>query len=246
MKTSITLLSVLVCVDANAQDEWRQKLDPKSTELWSPVAVVVPGSAAGQAPSDAIVLFDGKNLGEWESMRGSESLWAVIDGAMTVQRNAGSVRTKRRFGDVQLHIEWRTPAGPTLAGQDRGNSGVYLQERYEIQVLDSYDNTTYSNGQAGSIYKQEIPMVNASRKAGEWQSYDIIFTAPRFSEKRTLVVPAYLTVFHNGVLIHNHVALKGSTAYQGLPVYEVHGKAAILLQDHGDPVSYRNIWVREL
>lgn len=246
MKTSITLLSVLVCIHANAQDEWRQKIDSKSTELWNPVAVVVPGSATGQAPSDAIILFDGKNLAEWESERSGESLWSVIDGTMTIQRNVGSIRTKKRFGDLQLHIEWRTPAGATLAGQNRGNSGVYLQERYEIQVLDSYDNTTYSNGQAGSIYKQEAPMVNASRKPGEWQSYDIVFTAPRFSEKGTLVVPAYLTVFHNGVLIHNHVALKGSTANQGLPVYEVHGKAAILLQDHGDPVSYRNIWVREL
>ena len=248
MKTSITLLAVLICLHAKAQDEWRKKIDSKSTELWSPVTLVTPGPSAGQAPSDAIVLFDGKNLAEWESTRSGESLWSVIDGAMTVQRNAGSIRTRRKFGDVQLHIEWRTPVAlePTQTGQYRGNSGVFLQERYEVQVLDSYDNATYANGQAGSIYKQQIPLVNASRKPGEWQSFDIIFTAPRFSDKGTLVVPAYLTVFHNGVLIHNHVALKGTTANQGLPEYEVHGKSSILLQDHGDPVSYRNIWVREL
>ena len=231
---------------ALAQDEWRESLDPKSTELWKPLAVVTPGQAPGQAPSDAIVLFDGKNLSQWVSTRGGEPQWTVVDGAMTVKANAGSLKTRQVFGDVQLHVEWRSPAEGKGEGQNRGNSGVYLQERYEVQVLDSYGNQTYANGQAGAVYKDHMPQVNASRKPGEWQTYDIVFTAPRFSEKGTLVVPAYLTVFHNGVLIHDHVTLKGPTQFKGLPLYEVHGKASIQLQDHGDPVSYRNIWVREL
>ncbi len=242
----ICLLLLLASFPTVAQEEWREKIDAKATELWVPVPFVTPGVAVGQAPSDAIVLFDGKNLGEWTAARGGDPQWLVADGAMTVQRNAGSIKSKRTFGDVQLHVEWRTPSEGKGEGQNRGNSGVYIQERYEVQVLDSYENKTYSNGQAGALYKQEIPMVNASRKPGEWQSYDIVFTAPRFSDKGTLIVPAFVTVFQNGVLIHNHVALKGSTANQGFPLYEVHGKASILLQDHGDPVSYRNIWVREL
>lgn len=248
MKATTTMLLLAFGLAAQAQNEWREKLDPKATQVWATVPKVVPGAIPGQPPSDAIVLFDGKDLSEWESTGGGAATWTISDNAVTVKANTGGIRSKKTFGDVQLHIEWRTPTPvvSTQEGQHRGNSGVFLQERYEIQVLDSYENLTYANGQAGSIYKQEIPKVNASRKPGEWQSYDIIFTAPRFSEKGSLVVPAHLTVFHNGVLIHNHVALKGTTADQGLPVYEVHGKAALLLQDHGDPVSYRNIWIREL
>lgn len=165
---------------------------------------------------------------------------------MIAKANTGGIKTKQVFGDIQLHVEWRSPAEVKGEGQGRGNSGVFLQERYEVQVLDSYANQTYANGQAGSVYKEYAPLVNASRKPGEWQSYDIIFTAPRFSEKGTLVVPGYLTVFHNGVLIQNHVALKGPTQYKGLPMPEVHGKGPLLLQDHGDAVSFRNVWVREL
>jgi hypothetical protein len=232
---------------AQAQDEtWREKLDPVSTEIWRPVPVVTPGSAVSQAPSDAIVLFDGKNLDQWTSARGGDPTWVVADGAVTVKANTGGIKTRQAFGDMQLHVEWRSPAEVKGEGQNRGNSGVYLQERYEVQVLDSYGNQTYANGQAGSVYKDHMPLVNASRKPGEWQTYDIVFTAPRFSEKGTLVIPAYITVFHNGVLIHHHVAVKGSTQFKGLPLYEVHGKASLLLQDHGDLVSYRNIWVREL
>ncbi|MBL7850320.1 MAG: DUF1080 domain-containing protein [Cyclobacteriaceae bacterium] len=242
----LVLLSVAWTAQVQAQDEWREKLDPKPTEVWKPVPVVSASPSFSLPPSDAIVLFDGKDLSQWVSARGGEAKWKVAEGAMTVQRNTGGIKTKREFGDVQLHIEWRTPSEATGEGQNRGNSGVYLQERYEVQVLDSYQNETYANGQAGALYKQHIPMVNASRKPGEWQSYDIVFTAPRFSEKGTLMVPAYVTVFHNGVLIHNHVPVMGPSVYQGLPVAEAHGKAAILLQDHGDAVSYRNIWVREL
>ncbi len=245
---SISLIFfVTLWTPIHAQDEWREKLDSKSTELWQPVPpVIAPGSVIGLPPSDAIILFDGKDLSQWTATKGGDPKWLVNDGAMTVQRGTSSIKSRKVFGDIQLHLEWRTPTEIKGSGQERGNSGVYLQERYEVQVLDSYENQTYSNGQAGALYKQEIPMVNASRKPGEWQSYDIIFTAPRFSDKGTLVTPAYVTVFHNGVLIHNHVALKGPTQNQGFPVYEAHGKASILLQDHGDPVSYRNIWVREL
>jgi hypothetical protein len=166
---------------------------------------------------------------------------------MTVVPEAGNIRTRRGFGDLQLHIEWRTPAEVSGEGQGRGNSGIYFMERYELQVLDSYDNPTYSNGQAGAIYKQHIPMVNASRAPGAWQSYDVAFTAPRFAADGALVSPAYMTVFHNGVLIQNHVALRGPTSYIGQPPYDAHADhAPLLLQDHGNPVSYRNIWVREI
>ncbi len=166
---------------------------------------------------------------------------------MTVVPGAGNIRTRRRFGDLQLHIEWRTPAEVSGEGQGRGNSGIFLMERYELQVLDSYDNRTYSNGQAGAIYKQHIPMVNASREPGEWQSYDVVFTAPRFGADGALLSPARMTVFHNGVLILNHVELRGPTKFIGEPEYEAHAdRVPLLLQDHGNPVSYRNVWVREI
>lgn len=246
MKFEALLIVILATSQAVvAQDEWRSNLDAKATEIWKPVPVVTPGQLPGQAPSDAIVLFNGENLSQWVSTKGGEAPWEVKDGAMTVKPRSGGIKTLRLFGDVQLHIEWRSPIVVKGEGQGRGNSGVYLQERYEVQVLDSYENQTYANGQAGAIYKDHIPLVNASRKPGEWQTYDIIFTAPRFGDKGTLMVPGYLTVIHNGIVIHNHVPLSGATQFQGLPLYELHGKAAILLQDHDDLVSYRNIWVRE-
>ena len=215
---------------------------PEETEVWSPVPDIVrPGERVGEAPSDAVVLFDGADLSSWDGE------WRVEDGAVTVVAGTGSLTTKRAFGDVQLHIEWRTPAKVEGDGQGRGNSGVYLMGLYELQVLDSYENATYVNGQAGAIYKQHPPLVNASRAPGQWQSYDVIFTAPRFHADGSIERPARFTVFHNGVLIQNDVALDGPTVFQGQPRYEAHAeKLPLMLQDHGNPVSYRNIWLREL
>lgn len=231
-------------ISATAQ----QQGDPKSTEVWEPIPKMVnPGSRNEMPPADAIILFDGKDLSEWTSMNGSAAKWKVDSNSMVVTKGGGNIRTKKMFGDCQLHIEWRTPYVIESEGQGRGNSGVFLMGQYEVQVLDSYNNRTYSNGQAGSIYKQYIPLVNASKKPGEWQSYDIIFTAPRFNEDGSLRSPAYCTVLHNGVLIQNHVQLKGATVYIGQPSYEKHAdKESIVLQDHGNPVRFRNIWVREL
>ncbi|MGD2124167.1 MAG: DUF1080 domain-containing protein [Gemmatimonadota bacterium] len=220
---------------------------PEETEVWEPEPGLVTPGRQGTPPSDAIVLFDGTDLGMWTHEDGREAEWTVEDGVVTVAPGTGDIRTRQGFGDVQLHIEWRAPAEVVGEGQGRGNSGVFLMERYEVQVLDSYENRTYSNGQAGSIYKQHIPLVNASRPPGMWQSYDVVFIAPRFNPDGTLVSPAYMTVFHNGVLVQNHAELQGPTVYIGLPEYEAHGhREPILLQDHSNPVSFRNIWVREI
>jgi len=215
-----------------------------AVELPQPVAID-PGGP-GKAPSDAIVLFDGNNLDAWQHENGSAANWKVADGAMTVAAVSGDIYTRQRFGDVQLHVEWRTPAVVEGHGQERGNSGVYLQSRYEVQVLDSYDNVTYSNGQAAAVYKQYIPLVNASRGPGEWQCYDIVFRAPRFGADGSLESPAVMTVFHNGVLVQDHVELRGATTNVGEPVYQAHGPLPLMLQDHHNPLSYRNIWLREL
>jgi hypothetical protein len=222
--------------------------DPKLTELWEPkVPVVTPGKTNADAPSDAIILFDGKDFSQWQSAKGGEVAWTISEGAMTVKPGADSIKTKQAFGDCQLHIEWRTPAVVKGEGQGRGNSGIFLMGRYELQVLDSYNNTTYSNGQAASIYKQRIPLVNASRPPGEWQVYDIIFTAPVFYDDGRLKSAARITVFHNGVLVQNNVEIWGNMQYIGVANYEKHAeKLPIALQDHGDLVSYRNIWIREL
>jgi len=243
MKKLNLILACLLLSTALFSQEW----EPKLTEQWEPVPAIVTPGVGTAPPSDAIVLFDGSNLDQWEDTIGVPASWEVKDSVMTVVRRTGGIQTKQGFGDIQLHIEWRTPAEVKGNGQGRGNSGIYLQNRYEIQVLDSYDNVTYSNGQAGSVYKQHIPLVNASRPPGEWQAYDIIFTAPRFKEDSTLFTPATVTVLHNGVLIQNHVTIKGSTVFTGLPSYEAHDlKQPIFLQDHSNPVSYRNIWLREL
>ena len=246
LKLSILTGALLSPLILTAQAQQPQP-DPKLTEVWEPVPRVVTPGAGTAAPSDAIVLFNGKDLSEWQQVDGAPAKWTVAGGAVTVVKSSGNIRTKRAFGDCQLHIEWRTPGKVEGDGQNRGNSGVFLQERYEVQVLDSYNNRTYSNGQASSIYKQHIPLVNASRKPGEWQSYDIFFRAPRFAENGTVVTPGSITVVHNGVLVQDHVEIKGTTANVGVQSYQKHNpKEPIMLQDHGAPVSYRNIWIREL
>ena len=220
---------------------------PQDTEVWDPEPRVVTPAKNGEAPPDAIVLFDGRSVSEWRHKDGSDVKWTLADGALTVVGGTGDIRTRREFGDVQLHIEWRTPSTVEGNGQGRGNSGVFLQGRYEIQILDSFENRTYSNGQAASLYKQEIPLVNASLPPGEWQSYDIVFRAPRFGASGELQAPAFVTVFHNGVLVLNHVEVQGDTVYIGSPSYSAHGpRQPLMLQDHWNPVSFRNIWVREL
>lgn len=221
------------------------KMVPEMTEFWEPEPKVVrPGNAA-EAPSDAIVLFDGRDLSKWKAKEGGgEAQWPVEEGVFTVGK--GDISTKEEFGDFQLHIEWSAPDKVVGKSQGRGNSGIFLQDRYEVQVLDSYQNRTYSNGQAASIYKQHPPLVNATRPPSEWNVYDIIYTAPRFKENGSVFTPARVTVIHNGVLVQNNVQIKGPTEYIGLPEYKPHGKAPISLQDHGNPVSYRNIWIREL
>jgi hypothetical protein len=224
-----------------------QITDPKATEVWTPEPRLVTPGEGTQAPSDAIVLFDGKKLDEWLSAKDSSAAkWEISEGAMTVKPGTGDMITKRNFSDFQLHLEFSTPEIVKGEGQGRGNSGIFLQNRYEVQVLDCYQNRTYSNGQTGAIYKQSIPLVNACRKPGAWQTYEILYTAPRFNQDGILLTPAYVTVLHNGILIQNHVAVKGTTEYIGLPKNEAHGKGPLKLQDHGDLVRYRNIWVREL
>ncbi|KAA3439216.1 3-keto-disaccharide hydrolase [Rufibacter hautae] len=220
------------------------KMVPEMTEFWEPEPRKVTPGANYAAPSDAIVLFSGKDLGEWKAKAGGDAKWEVKNGTFTVGK--GDISTKREFQDFQLHIEWSAPDEVKGTSQGRGNSGIFLQDRYEVQVLDSYNNRTYSNGQAGSIYKQHRPLVNAMNKPTEWNVYDIIYTAPRFKEDGSLFSPARVTVLHNGVLVQNNVELKGPTEYIGLPEYKAHGKAPISLQDHGNPVSYRNVWIREL
>ncbi len=217
------------------------------TDVWEPVPPIVTPGTGTAPPSDAIVLFDGSSLNNWVGRDGSAPQWDLSGGAMTVNPGTGNIQTKQGFGDVQLHIEWRAPDVIKGEGQGRGNSGVFLMGRYEVQVLDCYENTTYPNGQTASVYKQHIPLVNANRKPGEWQTYDIIFTAPRFNEQGRVTHPARVTVIHNGVLVQNNVEVWGTTQFVGLPQYEAHSmREPIKLQDHGDLVSFRNIWVREL
>ena len=234
-----------------------QQAKPEDTEIWSPEPkVVTPGATCGDAPSDAIILFDGKNLDEWvQNNDNSPAKWDVHDGIVTVNKNYGNIETKHKFTNYQLHIEWREPSDLEGSGQARGNSGVFLastgkgDDGYELQVLDAYKNKTYVNGMAGSIYKQAIPLANPARKNGEWQTYDVIWTAPTFNEDGTLKTAAHATVFFNGVLVENNFELIGPTLYIGKPVYKAHGPSPIKLQAHGDkskPLSFRNIWVREL
>ena len=248
MKRNLLLCAVIVASFNFAHGQVRQGGDPKLSEVWQPEPrVISPGKNSQDAPSDAIVLFNGKDLSQWQTVKGEAAQWKVQDDYMQVAPGAGIIQTKKAFGDCQLHIEWRTPDTVKGEGQGRGNSGIFFMGLFELQVLDSYHNRTYSNGQAGSIYKQSMPLVNASRPPGEWQTYDVIFTAPRFNSDSSLRSSARITVFHNGVLVQNNFSIWGGTEYIGIPVYKmVPDKLPLALQDHGNPVRYRNIWVREL
>ncbi|MEN9549390.1 MAG: hypothetical protein RIR12_1981 [Bacteroidota bacterium] len=254
LKTTLTALTFFSCIILVKA----QEIDPKLTEVYTPIPkIVTPGITNNDAPSDAIILFNGKNLNAWRSTNDTNAAagWTVSKGMFTVKKGTGNIQTKQLFTDYQLHLEWRIPKNITGSGQARGNSGVFLASTgagdigYEIQILDCYNNTTYVNGQTGSVYKQHVPLANACKKPGEWQTYDIVWTAPRFNADGSLLSAAKVTVIHNGVLLQNNIALKGVTVYRGAPFYEAHGAAAIKLQDHGDPseaISFRNIWIREL
>src|ERR1700748_2869318 len=255
MRSRIILTALLAGTTMMALAQEKGK--PEDTETWEPIPkVVTPGATFKDAPSDAIILFDGKNLDEWvQNGDGSPAKWDVADGIITVNKKYGKIETKRKFNNYQLHIEWRVPANITGTGQARGNSGIFLASigkgdaGYELQVLDSYENKTYVNGMAGSLYKQAIPLANPGRKPGEWQTYDIVWTAPTFNADGSLKTPAYATVFFNGVLVENHFELKGQTLYIGKTLYKAYTSAPIKLQAHGDksePISFRKIWVREL
>jgi hypothetical protein len=233
------------------------KAKPEETEVWGPVpAVVTPGPTDSAPPSDATVLFDGKNLNEWVSVKDkAPATWTIADGILTVDKKGGNIETKRSFKNYQIHLEWRVPTDVTGEGQARGNSGLFLASTgngdsgYELQILDSYNNKTYVNGQAASVYKQSPPLVNAMRKPGEWNTYDVVWTAPTFNADGSVKTPARVTAFHNGVLVQNNFELTGETLYIGKPSYKAYDRAPIKLQAHGDPsppISFRNIWVREL
>lgn len=262
--TSLSLIvlataSIALAVGAQAQAPGTTKPKPEATEFYQPVPpVVTPAATVGQPPSDAIILFDGTDTHQWVAAKdgATPADWQVHDGIMTVKKGGvGNIETRQKFKDYQLHVEWKIPADIEGKGQARGNSGVFLASTgpgdagYELQVLDSYHNDTYTNGMLGSLYKQSVPLANAARKPGEWSSYDVIWTAPRFNPDGTLKTPAYATVFENGVLVDDHFELKGQTLYIGQPFYKAYDTAPIKLQAHGDksePISFRNIWVREV
>ncbi len=241
--SSLAMGLILASHSAWAQSDMEKQA--QKTEVWEPEPQII-AAPDNAPPSDATVLFGGAGLNAWQSVKGGDAAWTVKDGVMTVKPGSGDIRSKAEFCDVQLHLEWQVPEpDPNMQGQQRNNSGVFLQQRYEIQILDSYQNRTYSNGQAGALYKQVIPLVNAMRSPGQWQSYDIIFTAPRFDGSK-LSRPGYITLLHNGVVVQNHTEIQGNTVWVGEPSYEAHGCAPIQLQDHGNLVSFRNIWVRPL
>ncbi len=276
LRSTLSLMLLLTGLSVLAQEipviDWEEldKTSPwKATEQWEPVPQKVTPGFFTTPPSDAIILFDGRDLSQWHNPKYPYGVrmdhvkgilaakakdtevfpptWTVKDGTIIVKPGTGHLETNQAFGDVQLHIEWLAPVDEGKKDQGYSNSGVFFMGLYEVQILNSYENKTYPNGQAGSLYKQHIPLVNASRPPGEWQSYDIVFDAPEFHDDGQLKAPAYITVFHNGVLIQNHVELKGPCIYIGEPSYTQHpAKLPLLLQDHGNLVRYRNIWLREL
>ena len=253
MKIKAKLSFVLILCSASFNSlgqEAPMNMEPEMTEVWKTVKVITPGTKLGDAPSDAIILFGGKNLDKWASSRDSSKAapWKIIDGDyFEVVPGSGGIQTKMKFGDCQLHLEFSAPDKVEGEGQGRGNSGVFFQNRYELQILDSYENITYSNGQAGSIYKDHSPLVNTMRSPTEWNSYDVIYRAPRFKPNGELDAPAAITVLHNGVVIQNNVTITGLTKYIGLHTYPSgHGDDVISLQDHSNPTQFRNIWIRKL
>jgi len=259
MKLSKALFVTSLSILAGGINMTTQAQKPEDTEFYTPVPKVVAAKEVTvAAPSDAIILFDGKDLSKWVSTndRNKPAEWTVANGVFTVNKKSGNIETKQSFGNYQLHLEWQVPANITGKGQGRGNSGLFLASLgkgdggYELQILDSYQNDTYTNGQAASIYKQIAPLANPTRKPGEWQSYDVIWTAPTFNDDKTVKTPARVTVLFNGVLVQNNFELKGPTQYIGQAAYRnAHGPSPIKLQSHGDPsepLSFRNIWIREL
>ena len=254
--STLILLILLFTFSANAQDKKypdQAPMTPAMSEYWQPQPPVVTPNNQSQelilAPSDAIILFDGKDLSQWENSKGEAAGWTVHDGVFTVKKGTGNIQTKRVFNDFQLHLEWLILEDITGENQARGNSGVLIQGMYEIQILDCYENETYVNGQTGSVYKQTPPLANAMNKPGEWNTYDIIYTAPTFKSDNTYRTPPKVTVIQNGILLQNNTIILGTTEYIGFPKVKKHGDGPIVLQDHGDPsepISFRNIWIREL
>lgn len=252
------IITVFACLQLQAQkytstppEVSPMPMKPEMTEIWEPeVLVVTPAKILGDAPSDAIILFDGKNLDQWVSQNDNTKAapWKIVDNDhMEVVPGSGGISTKMKFGDCQLHIEFSAPDNVESESQGRGNSGLFLQNKYELQILDSYNNRTYRNGQAGSIYKDHAPLVNAMRGPLEWNTYDVIYKAPIFKENGSLESKASITVLHNGVLVQNHAVINGITYYVGLHDYpEAHGEDVISLQDHGNKTQFRNIWIRRL
>lgn len=253
-RTIISALAIIATITTSAQEKKYpepEKMTPGMTEFWEPQPkVVTPGDIhTNSAPSDAIVLFDGKDLSAWQSTNGGEADWIVHDGIFTVDKTKGDIITKEKFGSFQLHLEWCVPENITGESQARGNSGVFLQDMYEVQILDCYNNETYSNGQTGSIYKQVVPLANAMRKPGEWNVYDIIYSAPVFNEDGTYKVAPTVTVIQNGIVLLNNFTIRGTTEWIGHPQVRPHGDGPIRLQMHGDPsepISFRNIWLRKM
>ena len=224
------------------------KFEPEHTEVWEPKPAKITPGINTAPPSDAIVLFDGTDLSLWEGEEGNPASWTLNDDqSLTVKPKSGGIQTKAEFGSIQLHIEWKSPEIVKGEGQGRGNSGIFFQKAYEVQVLDSYESVTYSNGQASSVYKQHIPLVNATLPPGKWQTYDIVFNEPKYEADGKRIKKGTLTVFHNGVLVQNNVEIQGTSTYRGFPkLRDINLPKKLYLQDHGDLVSYRNIWLRKL
>jgi len=255
----IVLIALLAVAAGSARPADENSAREEALKRWKPndvnrpvPPIITPGTPStqekpGTPPSDAVILFDGQDLSKWLDRKGGPARWKVVDSAIVVAPGTGDIHTRQAFGDCQLHVEWAEPNPPHETDQARGNSGVYLMSRYELQVLDSYQNKTYADGQAGAVYGQFPPLVNVSLPPGVWQTYDIVFHGPRFAPDGKVLRPARMTVLQNGVLVEDNVSLTGPTDYQARPPYKPHPeKMPLLLQDHDQPVRFRNIWIREL